>query len=166
MRKTLGALLVLASLVTPAAPAFAYHDDDGYCYEEEQCEGYGYYDGDYRGDRYDQDYGSYDRNRNRNRNRGAFSPGPFDRSPLDFRNACISLDCSNRDRDPESRRDDQRDGEREQRPGVVTPQSLFPPTPDGIRAFVVNTIKGGIEMGRLFAETTIKFVEDLMVGIA
>lgn len=49
---------------------------------------------------YDSNYGSRDdRNRNRNRNRGAFSPGPFDRSPIDMRNACISLDCSGRERD-------------------------------------------------------------------
>lgn len=44
--------------------------------------------------------------------------------------------------------------------------SLFPPTPEGIRDFVLNTIKGGIEMGRLFADTTITFVENLMVGLA
>lgn len=52
------------------------------------------------GDRYGygSDYGSEDRNRNRGRNRGAFSPGPFDDSPIDMRNACISLDCSGRER--------------------------------------------------------------------
>lgn len=32
---------------------------------------------------YGSDYSSDDRNRNRGRNRGAFSPGPFDRSPVD-----------------------------------------------------------------------------------
>lgn len=47
----------------------------------------------YQGE-YEQDYGSYDRNRNRERNRGAFSPGPFDRSPIDFSGSCFSLDCS------------------------------------------------------------------------
>lgn len=49
---------------------------------------------------YDEDnWGGEDRNRNRGRNRGAFSPGPFDRSPIDMRNACISLDCSGREPD-------------------------------------------------------------------
>lgn len=40
---------------------------------------------------YDSNYGSEDdRNRNRNRNRGAFSPGPFDDSPVDaFNNVCM-----------------------------------------------------------------------------
>lgn len=50
--------------------------------------------------------------------------------------------------------------------GGERPQSLFPPSPEGIRDFVLSTIKGGIELGRLFAEGTIKFVESLLVGIA
>lgn len=46
--------------------------------------------GDYSGDQdYDQGNQS-DRNRNRNRERGAFSPGPFDDSPVDaFNNVCM-----------------------------------------------------------------------------
>lgn len=28
--------------------------------------------------------------------RGSFSPGPFDRSPVDIHDNCISLDCGNR----------------------------------------------------------------------
>lgn len=61
----------------------AYHD---YCDSDDSC--------------YNEDnghsYDNYDRNRNRNRNRGAFSPGPFDRSPVDIHdnNVCISPDCS------------------------------------------------------------------------
>lgn len=50
------------------------------------------YYGDCGGDRYGygSDYGSEDQNRNRGRNRGAFSPGPFDDSPVDaFNNACL-----------------------------------------------------------------------------
>lgn len=65
-------------------------DDDGlgrqqlvsheYCEENSDC----------YGGSYEQDYGSYDRNRNRDRNRGAFSPGPFDDSPVDaFNNTCL-----------------------------------------------------------------------------
>lgn len=49
------------------------------------------------GQDYDQ-WNNEDRNRNRNRNRGAFSPGPFDRSPVDFHDNCISLDCGGRER--------------------------------------------------------------------
>lgn len=53
---------------------------------------------DHDGDDYDQRYGSEDdRNRNRDRDRGAFSPGPFDRSPIDFSGSCFSLDCSGQD---------------------------------------------------------------------
>lgn len=44
--------------------------------------------------------------------------------------------------------------------------SLFPPSPEAIRAFVVATVSGGIELGRLFSEATIKFVESLLLGIA
>lgn len=60
-------------------------------YHEEDCWG-----DECGGSDYSQDYSGRDRNRNRGRNRGAFSPGPFDRSPVDFRDNCISLDCSGR----------------------------------------------------------------------
>jgi hypothetical protein len=51
-------------------------------------------------------------------------------------------------------------------PGQQQPQSLFPPTPAGIRDFVLAVMKSGIEMGRLFADTTITFVSNLLVGLA
>lgn len=51
-------------------------------------------------------------------------------------------------------------------PGQGQPESLFPPTPTGIRDFVLAVTKAGIEMGRLFADTTITFVSNLLVGIA
>lgn len=51
-------------------------------------------------------------------------------------------------------------------PGATDPQSLFPPSPEAIRDFVLATFKAGIAMGRLFADTTITFVTDLFVGIA
>jgi len=47
-----------------------------------------------------------------------------------------------------------------------TAASLFPPTPDGIRQFVTQTIQGGIELGRLFSDATITFVSNLLVGVA
>lgn len=50
--------------------------------------------------------------------------------------------------------------------GGEQPQSLFPPTPDAVRQFVLATVKAGIELGRLFADTTITFVSNLLVGIA
>lgn len=84
----------------------ASHDE---CGQEYEC----YDEGGYRGDGGDQEYDQWnneDRNRNRNRNRGAFSPGPFDRSPIDFTNACISLDCSGRD---EGKRNDRQPPEEE-----------------------------------------------------
>jgi len=130
----------------------SHYEDGGYgdC-EYEDC-----YQG---GDGYDQDNGSDWSNRdNDNRQRRSFSPGPFDRSPIDMRNACISLDCSGRDKN--------KDREDEPRREPMTTQSLFPPTPEGIKNFVVQTVKGGIEMGRLFADTTITFISNLMVGIA
>jgi hypothetical protein len=46
---------------------------DGECYDRGDSYGNG---------RYDYDYGSHDRRRNERRNRGAFSPGPFDDSPV------------------------------------------------------------------------------------
>jgi hypothetical protein len=79
-----------------AVTQLAYHEED--CWGDE-C----------GGDDYSQDYSGRDRNRNRGRNRGAFSPGPFDRSPVDFRDNCISLDCSGRD-------EGRRDGRRQPRP--------------------------------------------------
>lgn len=52
--------------------------------------------------------------------------------------------------------------------GIPEPEraSLFPPTPEGVRAFVVSTIESGIALGRLFADATIEFVSSLLLGIA
>lgn len=83
------------------------HERDG-CWDD------GYDDCGRGGGRYRNEYGNRgDQRRCTGDNcRGSFSPGPFDRSPLDFRNACISLNCSgrddNRDRD---RRDEPPPGE-------------------------------------------------------
>lgn len=52
-------------------------------HERERC-----YDGDCGDQSYDQ-WRNEDRNRNRNRNRGAFSPGPFDDSPVDAFNGNV-----------------------------------------------------------------------------
>lgn len=60
------------------APVAAYHDGQE-CERQSDCDSQSY----------DQ-WRNEDRNRNRNRNRGAFSPGPFDRSPVDaFNNMCM-----------------------------------------------------------------------------
>ena len=123
--------------------------DGGDCEWEGDC-GDGYYSGG--------DYG-HNRRDDRNRNRGAFSPGPFDRSPVDFSNSCISLDCSGRERD-------RRDRERPPPDEPMVTQSLFPPSFESVKSFVLSTIKSSIELGRLFADTTITFVENLMFGIA
>jgi hypothetical protein len=167
-RLVAGLALTVALLAGGAGPAHASHRDR--C-RYEDC-------GDRYGDGYSQDYdgqwSNEDRNRNRNRNRGAFSPGPFDRSPVDVHDNCVSLDCSGSG-----------DGQKKQ-PAPTAPQpkqsvgclvpvpwhcdqrpaQLFPPTPSGLRDFVVNTVKAGIEMGRLFADTTITFVSNLLVGMA
>lgn len=69
------ALAIIIALGIPA-PAYADHAGDGDCrggYEE--CDRQSY----------DGQWSNEDRNRNRNRNRGSFSPGPFDRSPVDIR---------------------------------------------------------------------------------
>ena len=74
------------ALCIPAAPAYADHEygDGGRCY-----------DGEWSSQEYDQWNGN-DRNRNRDRNRGAFSPGPFDDSPVDaFNGNTICLPGSN-----------------------------------------------------------------------
>lgn len=72
---------------------FAAHQyDGGECWDEYDCRGRGYGDDDsYGNGRYDYDYGAHDRNRNRRRNRGAFSPGPFDRSPVTI---CLPYSCN------------------------------------------------------------------------
>jgi hypothetical protein len=118
------------------------HDRD--CEWDGDCGG-GYYDGDRR------------RRGNDNRNGRNVSPGPFDRSPVEMHDVCISLDCSGRDKE--------RDREQPEEP--MGPRSLFPvPTPDGIRQFVMAAIEGGIGLGKLFANATIDFVSSLMIGIA
>lgn len=146
MRRLLAGLVMAAASLGPASPAFADHDSG-----REECR----WEGDCGSQSYDGQWSNEDRNRNRDRNRGAFSPGPFDRSPIDFShsNFCISLDCSGRDQDRPP-------------PSEGRPQQLFPPSADGIRNFVTSTVQAGIEMGRLFADTTITFVSNLLVGIA
>lgn len=110
------------------------------------------------GDCYGRDCGAddYD-NRGEDNRRGGISPGPFDRSPVDFRDnrVVICFPFSNCRGEDDGRTED-----------PVRPMSLFPPTPDGIREFVTNTIMSSIELGRLFADTTITFVSNLLVGIA
>lgn len=87
----LSVALLLASVAlvgasTPAGAAVKAESHEGGYGESGDCE-YDGYCGDYQGSgsqEYDQNYGSRDdRNRSRNRNRGAFSPGPFDDSPVD-----------------------------------------------------------------------------------
>ncbi len=51
-------------------------------------------------------------------------------------------------------------------PGGKEKASLFPPTPVGIRDFVVNTTKAGLALGQAFADLTVKFVSDLLIGMA
>jgi hypothetical protein len=67
------------------------HDyDDGY--DDGGGGGYDYDDG-------GQGNGNDQRKCYRGENcRGSFSPGPFDRSPIDFSDSCISLDCSGREK--------------------------------------------------------------------
>lgn len=61
------------------APVAAYRDGQD-CERQSDCDRQSY----------DGQWSNEDRNRNRNRNRGAFSPGPFDRSPVDaFNNMCM-----------------------------------------------------------------------------
>lgn len=75
------------------------HQYGGNCEYAGDCDD-GYDDGGYYDDGGSQGHGSdYGNRRNNNRGRRSFSPGPFDRSPIDMRNACISLDCSGREPD-------------------------------------------------------------------
>lgn len=86
--------------------------------------------------------------------RGSFSPGPFDRSPIDFSNSCISLDCSGRDKGDKKQPPDQG-----QKPTSLTDPRKLP-------AVVAQIAKAGLDMGQLFATTTIKFVETLFTALA
>lgn len=70
MKRVALALLITSFLTSPA---YADHSDrdcdwEGNCGRQE----------------YRHDYSNHDRNRNRDRDRGAFSPGPFDRSPVNI----------------------------------------------------------------------------------
>lgn len=71
MRRVLVGLVAAGSLLAAIGPALAY--DDG---------------GDYGN-------GNDQRRCHESENcRGSFSPGPFDRSPVDVHDNCVSLDCS------------------------------------------------------------------------
>lgn len=78
MRSKFGAVLLGVGLVI-ATPVGAWAD-----HERGRC-----YDGDYCGDQ-EYDQWNSDQNNHNRRNRGAFSPGPFDDSPVDaFNNVCM-----------------------------------------------------------------------------
>lgn len=72
-------LAVALVLAIPVQPAQAGHRGDRSGYDQGDCDA----NGDCGGQSYDGQWSNEDHNRNRNRNRGAFSPGPFDRSPVD-----------------------------------------------------------------------------------
>lgn len=96
-------ILILAGVFTTCDALFEDQDEDQDlgmpalvldhdCYEYGDCEGQGY----------DQ-WNNQDENRNRNRNRGSFSPGPFDRSPVDAFNGntvCLPGSTCYSDREP------------------------------------------------------------------
>jgi len=75
-------MLVVALVLAVPAPALASHrgDRSGAFYSRDNGDDC---DRDSSCQSYDQ-WRNEDRNRNRNRNRGAFSPGPFDRSPVEI----------------------------------------------------------------------------------
>lgn len=76
MKRILSVCIMVIGLLYPTT-AYGHHDG-------QDCD----WDGCYSQD-YDQ-WNNEDKNRNRNRNRGAFSPGPFDDSPVDaFNNVCM-----------------------------------------------------------------------------
>ena len=89
--------------MAPVRAQLAYHERSR-CYDDYDCEDG---QGDYGG--YGSDYG-HNRRDDRNRNRGAFSPGPFEDSPVDaFNGNTICLPGSyctpdDRQRDDEEQR--------------------------------------------------------------
>jgi hypothetical protein len=138
--------LVLAVMLLAAGPARAY-DDGG-------------------------DYGNGNDQRRCHRSegdcRGSFSPGPFDRSPIDFSNSCISLDCSGREKD------DKKKPPQEPKGGVAclvpVPFHCDQPAqltnPAKLPAVIQSIVKSGFDLGKLFADGTITFVEDLFQALA
>lgn len=101
--KVIGAIVVFFAFVLfVTCLAFSSNDEEGLAsHERARCEDSQCYD-----EEYDYDYGNKGDN-SRNRERGAFSPGPFDRSPVDIHDnyVCISPNCERKDdgrqREPE-----------------------------------------------------------------
>lgn len=99
------AIILIAGLATCGDALFEDEDEtndlglpalimDHECYEYGDCGG---------DQSYEDQWSNEDRNRNRNRNRGAFSPGPFDRSPVDAFNGntvCLPGSTCYSDREP------------------------------------------------------------------
>lgn len=50
--------------------------------------------------------------------------------------------------------------------GDQQPKQLFPPNPSKFPMVIQSIIKSGLDLGQLFANGTIKFVEDLFTGLA
>lgn len=162
MKTILAAIGLIVVLIIFGLFAVCNDDDDSNSLGPERIILAGYHGGSdcYQyGDCRDHDR-RYDNDGEDNR-RGGISPGPFDRSPVDLRDNRVVICFPFARCDGDGKNDK---GGDEQPP--MTPASLFPPTPQGIRDFVVSTIKSSIDLGRLFADTTITFVENLMIGIA
>lgn len=88
------AVLQIGTGYRPAGIVLVSHD----------CE----WEGDCGGQSYDGQWSNEDENRNRNRNRGSFSPGPFDRSPVDaFNGNTVCLPGSTCYGQPDDRRQDE-----------------------------------------------------------
>lgn len=87
---TLLAIVALPTVATVTTNLVAYHSDSvAYQYPSDRGDGNGNNGG---------DYGDNDNRRCHNSEncRGSFSPGPFDRSPVDIHDNqfCVSPDCS------------------------------------------------------------------------
>jgi hypothetical protein len=146
-KKLMVGLVVVASVLATAGPAYAYHERGG--------DGYGQGDDRYGNDGGDYGNGNDQRRCHESQNcRGSFSPGPFDRSPVDVHDNCVSLDCSG----------SAKDGKKQ--PPAQGHQTTSLTDPTKLPQVIVTIIKSGLDMGQLFATTTIKFVEDLFVALA
>lgn len=84
--------------------------------------------------------------------RGSFSPGPFDRSPVDVHDnqICISPDCSGSHGGGTGKK----------------PAGFFPPNPAKIPQLIAALMQGGLDLGKGIADIVITYVSNLAKVLA
>jgi hypothetical protein len=148
VRKIIVGLVLAATLLAGTGPAFGYDDggENGNGNDSRRC------------DRAAQNC------------RGSFSPGPFDRSPVDASHNQICVmpnSCSSQGKDkPPADQQPKSLGCLVPVPYHCDPKPASLTNPSKLPSAIASIAKAGLDLGRLFADGTITFIETMFTALA